>query len=187
MGNWAVVLSDSALLVVALGGGVLTLVRMRRVGGAGVALASVACAVLVLAAIFDMIWWLAVYPHAIEAEDFSSAGTLNDIGVLATWLMITIGVGVLFGAVNVSRAGAAEPTTAPQPGFATGIPSAQPPAYGPPVIPQQPQPQAHSQAQPAAGWTPPQQTGQPDWNIHSGVWSIPRGTFDGPPPEQPPR
>jgi hypothetical protein len=180
MENWAIVLSDTALLAVVLAGGIFTLVRMRRVGGAGVALASVACAVLVVAAIFDMVWWLAVYPNAIDVEDLGTASTLNRIGVLGTWFMITIGVGLLFGAVNAGRA-AVQPATGPQPGFAMGAPQ----AFGPPTVPQQPLPQP----QPAAGWPPPpqQQPGQPDWNIHSGVWSIPRGTFDGPPPEQPPR
>jgi len=194
MNQWAVVLSDSVLIAVALAGGILTLLRVQRVGGAAVAFAGAACAVLVLAAIFDMVWWLAVYPNALESDDIGTASTLNNIGVLGSWLLITIGVGLLIGAANAGR-GAARPAAAPQPGFA--VPPAQPQTYGQPVIPQQyqpqaqpqpqgqAQPQAQGQAQPAAGWPQPQQqSGQPDWNIHSGVWSIPRGTFDGPPPDQ---
>src|SRR5688500_783404 len=54
MEQWALVLADSMLLVVALVGAVLTLVRMRRIGGFPAVLAGTACGVLVVAAIFDM-------------------------------------------------------------------------------------------------------------------------------------
>jgi hypothetical protein len=182
MEQWALVLADSVLLVVALGGAIFTLVRIRRVGGLGAVLAAVACGVLVVAAIFDMIWWTQVFPNVVEESTVATASTMNKVGVLGTTLTIALGVGLLIVAANAGRSAATEPAAAPRTGFPAGAP-AQPPA---PQIPQQYQPQ---QAQPAPGWPSPQQsqpaqTAQPDWNIHSGVWSIPRGTFDRPPPDQ---
>ncbi|GIJ53204.1 hypothetical protein [Virgisporangium aurantiacum] len=194
MEQWALVLADSVLLVVALGGAVFTLVRVRRVGGLAAVLAAAACGVLVVAAVFDMIWWTQVVPNAIREDEIATAANLNKIGVLGTTLSIALGVGLLIAATNVARPAATEPATAPQTGFPAGaaVGSAQPPLHQIPqqyqphqASPYQPQQQATPQAQPAAGWTPPQQApGQPDWNIHSGVWSIPRGTFDRPPPDQ---
>jgi hypothetical protein len=188
MEQWALVLADSVLLLVALAGAVLTLVRVRRFGGSAPVLAGAACGVLVVAAVFDMVWWTQVYPTAFE-DGFSTAATLYNIGVLGTTLMISIGVGLLIVATNVGRSTAGEPVPAPQPGFPRGAPvGAQPGQSRVHQIPQQPglyqpQQQVPESGQPASGWTPPQQP-QPDWNIHSGVWSIPRGTFDGPPPDQ---
>jgi hypothetical protein len=181
MEQWALVLADSVLLLVALGGAVLTLVRVRRVGGLAAVLAASACGVLVVAAVFDMVWWTRVYPTVLDEDQIATAATLNKIGVLGTTLTIALGVGLLIVANNVARPAATEPATAPRTGFPAGAP-AQPPV---PQIPQQYQPQ---QAQPAPGWPSPQpaQPAQPDWNIHSGVWSIPRGTFDRPPPDRPP-
>ena len=184
MQYWPVVLADTVLLTVALVGGVVTLVRMRRVGGLPVVLAGAACGVLVVAAIVDMVWWTQLVPAAIDAGEPDRAATLYDYGVLVTFFMIAIGVGLLIAATNVGRPAVApaEPVTrhdvAASP---NGSASAIPPQY----TPHHAQPAPAPQAQPAQGWTPPQQQpGQPDWNIHSGVWSIPRGTFDGPPPDQ---
>jgi hypothetical protein len=192
MEQWALILADSVLLVVALGGAVLTLVRARRVGGAAAALAGAACGVLVLAAIFDMVWWTQVYPSVFDPGDsIATAANLSKIGTLGTTLLISIGVALLIVSTNIRRSVEATPAQAPaglQPPFPAGA-QPPPPAY---QIPQQHTPQQHTPQpapqpapQAAAGWTPPQQQpGQPDWNIHSGVWSIPRGTFDGPPPDQ---
>lgn len=192
MEQWALVLADSVLLAVALGGAVFTLVRVRRVGGLAAALAGAACGVLVVAAVFDMVWWTQVFPNVLEESEIATAATLNRVGVLGTTLTIAIGVGLLILATNVARPAAAEPAAAPQAGIPAGGPAGPSATH---QIPQQyqpqqpgsyqPQQQAPQSAQPAAGWPAPQQAqGQPDWNIHSGVWSIPRGTFDRPPQDQ---
>jgi hypothetical protein len=200
MEQWALVLADSVLLAVALGGAIFTLVRVRRVGGTGAVLAAVACGVLVVAAVFDMVWWTQLYPNMIEESEIATAATLGKVGVLGTTLTIALGVGLLIVATNVARPAAAEPAATPQAGFPAGGPAGpspvhqipqqyqpqQPGSYQPQQQAPQPAPQPAGQsAQPAAGWPAPQQAqGQPDWNIHSGVWSIPRGTFDRPPPDQ---
>lgn len=176
MEQWALVLADSVLLVVALAGAVVTLVRLRRVGGFATALAGTACGVLVMAAIFDMLWWTQVYPDAVDAAGFATASTLNKVGVLGTFLMISIGVGLLIASTHVGRSTATEPATA--------HPIRQPTPYQTQQQARQQAQSAPQQAQPASGWTPPQQIQAGDWNIHSGVWSIQRGTFDGPPPDQ---
>ncbi len=188
MEQWALVLADSVLLVVALGGAVITLMRVRRVGGLAAVLAGAAAGVLVVAAIFDMIWWTQVYPGAFDGGDFATAATLGKIGTLGTMLLIAVGVALLIASTNVRQPAAAgsavPPAPGPQPAFPMGAQMGAAPT--PPVH----QPAQPAQAQPAAGWTPPQQAqprhqpAQPDWNIHSGVWSIPRGTFDRPPPDQ---
>jgi hypothetical protein len=184
MRYWAVVLADTVLLTVALGGGVLTLVRVRRVGGAAVGLAGTACGILVVAAIVDMVWWTRLVPAAIDDGDAGRAADLNDYGVVLTFLLVAVGVGLLIAATNVGRPAVAR--TGPE--AATAAPAhPTPPNHPVATIPHQAR---HAQAhEPAQNWTPPQQAQpsqqpQPDWNIHSGVWSIPRGTFDGPPPDQ---
>jgi hypothetical protein len=190
MGNLGLVLADIVLIIVALAGGVLTLVRARRVGGLAVGLATAACAILVLASIIDMVWWVAVFPSVIEDEGYSGITTAHAVISGLAWFLTVIAIGLLFASTNVGRtpavtpAGspaadpAANPAGGPFPGPTSGFtmpPATQPPGPGGAT----PAPTA----QPAQGWTPPQQA-QPDWNIHSGVWSIPRGTFDGPPPDQ---
>lgn len=184
MDSWAVVLADTVLILVTLTGAAITVVRMRRVGGSAAVLAGAACAALVLAAILDLIWWTRLVPDAVDAGDADRAASLTDTGVLVTFLLITVGVGLLIAATNVGRPAVAvgEPVAASRPAA---------PAYQPVNgIPSRYTPQnQQAPQQPAQGWTPPQQQGQqpqgqPDWNIHSGVWSIPRGTFDGPPPDQ---
>jgi hypothetical protein len=181
MEYWAVVLAGTVLLLVALAGGALTLVRTRRVGGSAAALAGTACGVLVLAAVLHMVWYTRLIPGAIRDGDPERAADLYDYGVLVTFFLIAIGVGLLVAATNIGR-----PAAAPHPAHAAAAAPA-----GPIAQPARPAQHARhvEQAQPAQGWTPPQQPQQsqqpqPDWNIHSGVWSIPRGTFDGPPPDQ---
>src|SRR5688500_9525500 len=185
MEQWALVLADRVLLVVALAGGIMTCARVRRRRRTAAMLAASACGLLVLTMIFDMVLHTRV----------DRSTTLDNIGVLATMTMIAISVGLLIGSAGAGRPGAATRparrrarhghtgtadgagSRAPAPAGGSGGSPAAGPAY---VVPNGVVPQA----QPAAGWTPPQQQpGQPDWNIHSGVWSIPRGTFDRPPPD----
>lgn len=201
MGSLGLVLTDIVLIIVALGGGILTLVRARRVGGLAVGLAATACGLLVLSAIVDMVWWLAIFPGILDSEGYSGITGLHVAASATSWLLIVISIGLLFGSTNVGRSAGANPVggpvTAPMagpgaaagpygaPGFAVPAPA---PPNGPvsaaPAAPNGPVSAAPAPtAQPTQGWTPPQQA-QPNWNIHSGVWSIPHGTFDGPPPDQ---
>ncbi|GIJ69947.1 hypothetical protein [Virgisporangium ochraceum] len=191
MGNLGLVLSDIVLIIVALGGGILTLVRARRVGGLAVGLAGTACALLVLSAILDMVWWLAIFPGILDSDGYSGVTGAHFAVSFIGWLLIVVSIGLLFASTNVGRSAGADlidgrvagPAGGPGPmPAAPGAPggfTVPPPAPAPGPAGATPAPAA----QPTQGWTPPQQA-QPNWNIHSGVWSIPHGTFDGPPPDQ---
>jgi hypothetical protein len=183
MEQWALILGDTLLILVTLAGGVATTVRMRRLGGAASALAGSGCLVALLAMVFDLIWWLVVYRNLADGGSYE---TYSNIGVLVTMLLITVAVGLLIAAANAGR-----PAAGTQPNAAR--PHAGQPHTGQPHVGQfATAPGQPGQAVPAGGWSPPA-TGpgggaaQPnDWNVMSGVWSIPRGTFDGPPPSPSP-
>jgi hypothetical protein len=168
MEQWALILADSVLLTVALGGGIVTLVRLRRLRAAAAVPAAIACGVLVVTMVFDMIWWTVVLDSAYNSEDFDRIQTYNNIGILVTTLLITTAVGLLLTAAHAGRAAAGRPVGHGGPQFGANGAA---PAYPHPGL-----------RRPSEGEAPAF-----DWNVHSGVWSMPPGTFDGPPPGQPPR
>jgi hypothetical protein len=177
MEQWAVVLADGLLLAVALAGGLLTVLR-ARLGQRARMLAFAACVLLSGGMLYQLVWWLLAVPAGHSDAEIAAGAGWSSAGTLITGLVVAIAVGLLFVALTLETEPVAArapvqthraPTAAPAPaanGYAHHAPTAGTPA-------------------PASGWTPPQQAQPNDWNIMSGVWSIPRGTCDGPPPEDP--
>jgi hypothetical protein len=183
MEQWAAVVANSVLLVVTLAGGIMVLMRAERIGRRAMMLAVIACLALIAWMFYQLVWWLMTVPaEHTDAEIAAGAGHSN-AGTLLTGIVISIVVALLFAAVTV---GVDRPGAHAAPAGGRAVPAqangyAQRPttgATGAPAAAGQP-----ATAQTAGGWTPPQQAHPNDWNIQSGVWSIPRGTFDGPPPE----
>jgi hypothetical protein len=197
MEQWAAVAASSLLLVVTLAGGIMTLMRAERISRRAMTLAAVACLTLLAWMFYQLVWWLMTVPAQYTDAEIAAGAGHSDAGTLLTGVVISIAVALLFAAVIVGadRPGAhAAPTggratqaqvqaqaqaQAQVNGYAQRSPAG---AAGDTAGSGQP-----VTAQAAGGWTPPQQAQPNDWNIQSGVWSIPRGIFDGPPPEDPGR
>ncbi len=200
MEQWAIVVADSLLLAVTLAGGIWTLLRAQQVSRRATLLAAVACLTLICWMLYQLVWWLLTVPASYSDAEIGAGAGHSTVGTVLTGVVVSIAVGLLFAALNT---GSAVSAAVPAPvGTATRTASgrAAPPqanGYG-----QHPHAGthagthtgahsgthtgAHSGGQAAGGWSPPQQAHPNDWNIMSGVWSIPRGTFDGPPPDDQP-
>jgi hypothetical protein len=187
MEQWAAVVANSLLLVVTLAGGIMVLLRAERIGRRAMMLAAVACLTLIAWMFYQLVWWLMTVPaEHTEAEIAAGAGH-SDGGTLLTGVVISIAVALLFAAVTI---GADRPGAHAAPAGGRTVPAqangyAQRPTAGATAGATGAQPGAGQAvgAQTAGGWTPPQQSHPNDWNMQSGVWSIPRGTFDAPPPD----
>jgi hypothetical protein len=164
MEQWALVVGNSLLLVAALVGGGFTLARSRPLGRTALALAVPGCGVLLFAAVLDLVWWLAVFPESVRTGEIDSVTTVADVGVLINHVLLVTGIGLLLAAAHAGRQ-VRRPAMAAAHRAGHAARSA-----------------GAGQAVPAGGWTPPQQTRSDDWSHMSGVWSIPPGVFDGPPP-----
>lgn len=150
----------------------------------------------------------AALDHARRVSGLASAGYTAAIAIgVVLFLCATLLARQPTAAVADTRSGesayvAGEPTHTHQPSLPTARHAA--PAAGavepygagqPTTAARRPQRGARHSAEPATrrsgepaettpvngGWTPPQQAQPDDWSIMSGVWSIPRGTFDDPP------
>ncbi len=196
MEQWAVVLADGLLLAVALGGGLFTVLR-ARLGTRARMLAVGACVLVSAAMLFQLVWWLLVVPASHSSAEIAGGAGRSDVGSLLTGVVVAAAVGMLFAALIVgAREGPPAPTGPSAPRQRSTPPTHHAPAahhapaHHPAANGHAPRPPATAGAQAgpsAGGWSPPQQSQPNDWNIMSGVWSIPRGTFDGPPPEDPGR
>jgi hypothetical protein len=174
--NWPLVVGNTLLILLAIGGGVATLARRRSVGGTATALAAVGCGLLFVVAVAELVFWVGVVPSLISNGD-PVLRIVNVASLLDSLILLTT-FALLIGAVHASR------RPAPVAGSTfPAYPVSHPPGYGsfPPGGFAGPVPAAAPPA--ASGWTPPRQAEAADWNHMSGVWSIPPGTFDGPPPE----
>jgi hypothetical protein len=178
MEQWAAVVADSLLLAVTLAGGIWTLLRAQQISRRAILLAATACLTLIGWMLYQLVWWLLSVPASHSNAEIAAGAGHSNVGTVLTGVVVSIAVALLFAAVNT---GSDQP--APAPGTA-----ARAVATGRAVAPQangygqHPPPTAQA-GNAAGGWTPPQQAHPNDWNIMSGVWSIPRGTFDGPPPD----
>jgi hypothetical protein len=187
MEQWAVVVADSLLLAVTLAGGIVTMLRAQQISRRAGLLATVACLIVACWLLYQLVWWLISVPAAHTDAQIAAGAGYSNANIVLTGVVISIAVALLFGAVNLGSAvpaavsaaapaaGAgrhAAPSTRTVPAQANGY-SQRPAGTGAPAGP----------PATAGGWTPPQQAHPNDWNIQSGVWSIPRGTFDGPPPD----
>jgi len=197
MEQWAAVVADILLLVVTLTGGILTLLRAQRISRQSTLLAAAACFTLIAWMLYQLVWWLITVPAEHSQAEIAAGAGHSSVGILVTGAIISIAVGLLFAAVNLGDgqpAGQPAGRAAATPAHGRHVPAQ---ANGYAAHAQQAK---HAERQPASngpapagsgqaagGWTPPQQAHPNDWNIMSGVWSIPRGTFDGPPPEDPGR
>jgi hypothetical protein len=180
MEQWAAVVADSLLLAVTLAGGIWTLLRAQQISRRATLLAAAACLTLIGWMLYQLVWWLLTVPAAHSDAEIAAGAGHSSIGTVLTGVVVSIAVALLFAAVNTgSDQPAAAPGAAARAAAVGRAAPAQANGYG-----QHPPAGAHSGGPPAtAGWTPPQQAHPNDWNIMSGVWSIPRGTFDGPPPD----
>jgi hypothetical protein len=194
MEQWAVVVADSLLLAVTLAGGIVTMLRAQQISRRASLLATVACLIVACWLLYQLVWWLISVPAAHTDSEIAAGAGYANANIVLTGVVISVAVALLFGAVNLGSAvpaavPAAEPAAgagrhaapsgrtvpaqangyAQRPAAGTGAPAGTGVAAGTPAT--------------AGGWTPPQQAHPNDWNIQSGVWSIPRGTFDGPPPD----
>jgi hypothetical protein len=186
MEQWAAVVANSLLLVVTLVGGIMVLMRAERISRRAMMLATIACLTVIAWMFYQLVWWLMTVPAEHTDAEIAAGAGHSDAGTLLTAVVISIAVALLIGAVTLGadRPGAhAAPAGArvvpaqanghvPRTGGATGGATAV-----------QAGPGQAATAHPAGGWTPPQQAHPNDWNMQSGVWSIPRGLFDGPPPD----
>jgi len=199
MEQWAAVVADILLLAVTLTGGIMTLLRAQQVSRRATLLAAAACLTLIAWMLYQLVWWLITVPAEHSQAEIAAGAGHSSVGILVTGVVISIAVALLFAAVNF---GDGEPAgqSSGQPAGQSAGQAAAAPAHGRHVPAQANGHAAHGQhaqhaqrppaapahsGQGAGGWTPPQQAHPNDWNIMSGVWSIPRGTFDGPPPEDP--
>jgi hypothetical protein len=184
MEQWAVVMADSLLLAVTLAGGIVTMLRAQRISRRASLLATVACLLLACWLLYQLFWWLIYVPGAHSNVEIAAGAGHSNANMLLTGVVLAIAVAMLFGAVNLGSvepadelAAAAGRHAAPSgrtvPAQANGYAQRPPAGAG----------AATATPATAGGWTPPQQAHPNDWNIQSGVWSIPRGTFDGPPPD----
>jgi hypothetical protein len=167
---WALITIEALMVLVALGGGTATLVRAKGLGTTTAALLGVGCLLLILVAAFDVYFWLAVFPDNVEEGGFESAARLSNVGTLASGILLAVGVALILAGAHTGRRLPAA-VAHPQP---VGYPTSPPPAAVQPVPPP-------AAAPAAGGWTPPRQAQSSEWGVMSGVWSIPRGTFDDPP------
>ncbi|GIJ48869.1 hypothetical protein Val02_57550 [Virgisporangium aliadipatigenens] len=166
---WALITIEALMVLVALVGGISTLVRAKGLGTTTAALLGVGCLLLISVAAFDLYFWLVVFQDTAD-DGAESVERLANVGTLASGILMAIGVALILTGAHTGR-------SAPEPAVAYPM--------SPPVPPvDQPVPPPAG-APATGGWTPPRQTQSSEWGVMSGVWSIPRGTFDDPPQSGP--
>ncbi len=151
MQQWALIVADTLLIAIGLAGGALTLARGGRLGRARTALAVTSCAALLAAATTDLILWFEIFPDRVANDNPGEIQNLANTAVLTTNVLICVSYGLLIAAVHV-----APRASASAPGRSRPLPTT------------------------GTGWSPPRQIQAADWRSTSGVWSIPRRTFDQP-------
>jgi hypothetical protein len=193
MEQWALVVGNSLLLAVALAGGVVTLVRLAPVSRRAMSLAAAGCLAFVLGAGLDLLWWLVVFPDAVQTGDAASLRAVADLGVLVNQVLIAAGIALLLVAVHVGRVGLPAGRRARVRGVPSEVSAGAAPFDGrsgsgasgngmPSAGARRADGRAARDAAPGGGWTPPQRAQPADWSHMSGVWSMPPGAFDPPPP-----
>lgn len=163
---WALITIEALMVLVALLGGGATLVRAKGLGTTTAALLGVGCLLLILVAAFNLYFWLVVVADEVDVSGVESAARVANVGTLASGILMAVGVALILLGAHTGR-GVPVPAEAAYP--------TSPPAVAAGPVPPPADPQA------AGGWTPPRQTRSSEWGVMSGVWSIPRGTFDDPP------
>jgi hypothetical protein len=153
MGWWVYLVFRIPEVAVVLVGLVLALARRRTLRGRAAGLAIGGLAALLVAMILNVALTIMVFTVPRVRTDALSPYALGQI--LGTLLFVG-GLALVVAAVFAGR----RAVPVPSPYDAWGAPAA---------------------AQVAGGWTPPQQAEPGDWRTMSGVWSLPRGSFDQPP------